>query len=147
MFITGCKINKISPASKPPVLQNKCNLHKHKEKQRHRKYSIVKYLLYQQHKFWLTFLTSSFKNQLRKSMCSNFPKVIENTANELKKLNSHVPQHWVKQGARGPGSLHLLWNTSHTYAGQCFLLSGFPPPLVALPTDRNECKWQSSSKN
>lgn len=28
LLFTMCKINKISPASKPPVLQNKCNLNK-----------------------------------------------------------------------------------------------------------------------
>lgn len=38
MFWTGCKRNKSSPASKPPVLQNKCNLNKHKNEQTHRNY-------------------------------------------------------------------------------------------------------------
>lgn len=33
----GCKRNKISPASKPPVLQNKCNLNKHENKQKGKK--------------------------------------------------------------------------------------------------------------
>lgn len=60
-------------------------------------------------------------------------------------MNSHVRGHWVIKGQKGRGSCRLLWNTSHTHAGRRFLLSGSPPPLVALPTDRHWSKCQSSS--